>query len=119
MYNDRGETYAYAVVIDGLLPGVCSTQKQFKGSNTPNGVNINALNSEMLTDFGTSPTFYSCLVEIKKASEDMRKQTLLKEWGGQQGYIRKWREDPRNEGIEATDDEIIAFAKEQHPGVFG
>ena len=118
MYNERGETYAYAVIIDGLLSGVCSTQKQLKGSNTPNGVNINALNSEMLTDFGTSPTFYSCLVEIKKASKEMRKQTLLKEWGGQEGYIRKWREDPRNDGVQASDDEILAFAKEQHPEVF-
>lgn len=69
LYNDRGETYAYAVVIDGLLPGMCGTQKQFKGSNTPGGVNANALISEDLTDFGGSPVFYSCLVEIEKASE--------------------------------------------------
>jgi anaerobic selenocysteine-containing dehydrogenase len=66
LYNDRGETYCYAVVIDGLMSGVCATQKQYKGSNTPGGVNVNALNSEMLTDFGRSPTFYSVLVEIEK-----------------------------------------------------
>lgn len=118
LYNERGKSYAYAVIIEGLLSGVCSTQKQFKGSNTPSGVNINALNSEMLTDFGTSPTFYSCLVEIEKASEEMRKQALLKEWGGKEGYIQKWREDPRNDGVEATDEEIIAFAEGQHPGIF-
>ena len=70
IYNDRGETYAHAVIVDGLLPGVCSTQKQFKGSNTHNGVNINALNSEQLTDFGMSPSFYSVLVEIEKAATD-------------------------------------------------
>ncbi len=118
IYNDRGETYAYLVIIDGHRDGICSTQKQFKGSNTPSGVNINALNSEMLTDFGTSPTFYSCLAEVEKASEDMRKQALLKEWGGKKGYVKKWREDPRNEGVKATDAEIIAFAEEQHPGIF-
>jgi anaerobic selenocysteine-containing dehydrogenase len=118
LYNDRGETYAYAVIIEGMLSGMCSTQKQFKGSNTPGGVNINALNSEMLTDFGNSPTFYSCLVEVEKADEKMRKQTLLEEWGGKEGYIQKWREDPRNQGMEATDEEIIQTAEEIHPGVF-
>ncbi len=118
LYNDRGETYAYAVIIEGMLSGMCSTQKQFKGSNTPGGVNINALNSEMLTDFGNSPTFYSCLVEIEKADENMRKQALLQEWGGKQGYIQKWREDPRNQGVEATDEEIIESAEQIHPGVF-
>ena len=67
LYNDNGETFCYAVIIDGLLDGVCATQKQFKGSNTPGGLNVNVLNSEMLTDFGMSPTFYSVLVEIEKA----------------------------------------------------
>lgn len=72
----------------------------------------------MLTDFGNSPTFYSCLVEVEKADEKMRKQTLLEEWGGKEGYIQKWREDPRNQGMEATDEEIIQTAEEIHPGVF-
>jgi len=118
LYNDRGETYAYAVIIEGMLSGMCSTQKQFKGSNTPGGVNINALNTEMLTDFGNSPTFYSVLVEVEKADEKMRKQALLQEWGGKEGYIKKWREDPRNQGVEASDEEIIKQAKKLHPGVF-
>ena len=118
LYNDRGETYVYAVIIEGLISGVCSTQKQFRGSNTPGGVNANALNTEMLTDFGTSPTFYSVLVEIEHASDEMRKKALLEEWGGKAGYIEKWREDPRNQGVEATDEEILTFAEEQHPRVF-
>jgi len=66
LYNDRGETFAWAVIIDGLIAGTCSTQKQYKGSNTPGGVNVNALNSEMLSDFGFAPTFYSCLAEVEK-----------------------------------------------------
>ena len=118
LYNDRGETYAYLVIVEGHVDGICSTQKQFKGSNTPGGVNVNALNTEMLTDFGTSPTFYSVLCEIEKASDEMRKKSLLQEWGGKEGYINKWREDPRNDGVEATDEEIIAFAEERHPGIF-
>ena len=76
LYNDKGETYCYAVIIDGLLDGVCATQKQFKGSNTPSGLNVNVLNSEMLTDFGMSPTFYSVLAEIEKASEEMVKNAV-------------------------------------------
>ena len=118
LYNDRGETYAYLVIIEGHVDGICSTQKQFKGSNTPGGVNVNALNTEMLTDFGTSPTFYSVLCEIEKASEDMRIKALLQEWGGKEGYIQKWRDDPQNQGIEASDEEIIAFAEKRHPGIF-
>jgi anaerobic selenocysteine-containing dehydrogenase len=69
LYNDNGETYCHAVIVSGLLPGVCGAQKQINGSKTRGGVNINALNSEMLTDFGRSPTFYSSLVEIEHVDE--------------------------------------------------
>ena len=116
LYNDRGETYCYAVIIDGLLDGVCATQKQFKGSNTPGGVNVNALNSEMLTDFGMSPTFYSCLAEIEKADPDTTKKAHLKELGGVEGYIAAWRN--KNRDSEATDEQILEYAKQEHPEVF-
>ena len=95
LYNDRGETYCYAVIINGLIDGVCATQKQFKGSNTPGGVNVNVLNSEMLTDFGLSPTFYSCLAEIEKADAETTKKARLKELGGVEGYIAAWRNKNR------------------------
>lgn len=66
IYNDRGETYCHVVIIPALLPGVIATQKQINGSNTAGGTNVNALNSEMLTDFGRSPSFYSVLAEVEK-----------------------------------------------------
>jgi anaerobic selenocysteine-containing dehydrogenase len=69
LYNDNGETYCHVVVIAGMLPGLCGTQKQLNGSHTKGGTNANALNSEMLTDFGHSPTFYSALVEIEKVED--------------------------------------------------
>jgi anaerobic selenocysteine-containing dehydrogenase len=69
LYNDKGETYCHVVVIAGMLPGLCGTQKQLNGSHTKGGTNANALNSEMLTDFGHSPTFYSALVEIEKVED--------------------------------------------------
>ena len=116
LFNDRGETYCYAVVIDGLIDGVCATQKQFKGSNTPNGINVNALNSEMLTDFGMSPTFYSCLAEIEKADALTAKQARLKELGGADGYIAAWRNENRDS--QASDEQILQYAKQEHPGVF-
>ena len=119
LYNDRGETYCYAVVIDGLLSGTCATQKQFKGSRTPGGVNANALNTEVLTDFGMSPSFYSVLVEIEKA--DDASQMTPQKWsqiGGLEGYIQQWRNDPRNAGIKASNEEISQFAEELYPQVF-
>ena len=116
LYNDRGETYCYAVVIKGLLDGVCATQKQFKGSNTPGGINVNVLNSEMLTDFGLSPTFYSCLAEIEKADPETTKKARLKELGGIEGYVAAWRN--KNRDTEATDEQILEYAKQEHPEVF-
>ncbi len=116
LYNDRGETYCYAVIINGLIDGVCATQKQFKGSNTPGGVNVNVLNSEMLTDFGLSPTFYSCLAEIEKADAETTKKARLKELGGVEGYIAAWRN--KNRDAEATDEQILEYAKQEHPEVF-
>lgn len=116
LYNDRGETYGYAVIIEGLLPGMVGTQKQFKGSNTPGGVNVNALNSEVLTDFGFAPSFYSVLGEIEKASDTMSRAALLREWGGRDGYLRSWRS--RNPGDDRSDDEVMALAETQHPGIF-
>lgn len=119
MYNEQGETYCYAVVIPGLIDGVVATQKQFKGSNTPGGVNANALNTEMLTDFGKSPTFYSALVEVEKVDEvvPMTKQKWL-QIGGLEGYIKQWRADERNAGLEASDEDIAQFAREKYPEVF-
>ncbi|MCP5200572.1 MAG: molybdopterin-dependent oxidoreductase [Gammaproteobacteria bacterium] len=69
LYNDRGETFGHAVILAAMLPGVVGTQKQFKGSNTPGGINVNALNTEVLTDFGFAPSFYSCLAEIEKSDD--------------------------------------------------
>ena len=119
LYNSRGETYCYAVVIEGLISGVCATQKQFKGSKTPGGVNANALNTEVLTDFGMSPTFYSVLVEIEKVKD--ADQMTFQKWnqiGGIKGYIQQWRSDPRNVNVKATDDEITEFAQQKYPEVF-
>lgn len=68
-YNDRGESFGYALVIAGMLPGVIGAQKQLQGSKQPNGVNINSLVSQNEADMGRGPVFYSTLVEIEKVSD--------------------------------------------------
>jgi anaerobic selenocysteine-containing dehydrogenase len=67
LHNDRGEVFGYALVVDGLLPGVVGAQKQLQGSRMANGVNVNALVSQREADMGRGPVFYSTLAQIEKA----------------------------------------------------
>ena len=63
-----------------------------------------------------SPTFYSCLAEIEKADPETTKKARLKELGGVDGYIAAWRN--KNRDSEATDEQILEYAKQEHPEVF-
>jgi anaerobic selenocysteine-containing dehydrogenase len=69
LYNDRGETFGYALVIEGLLPGVVGAPKQLQGSKMRNGVNLNALTSQNVADMGGGPVFYSTLAQLEKVSD--------------------------------------------------
>ena len=65
VWNDRGEINLTAMV-DGAVPkGVVAAQLDW-AKLSADGVNINALTSERLTDIGAAPTFYSVLVEVGK-----------------------------------------------------
>ena len=65
VWNDRGEITLTAMV-DGALPkGVVAARLDWAKLSS-DGVNINALTSERLTDIGAAPTFYSVLVEVGK-----------------------------------------------------
>lgn len=68
LYNDRGETFGYAHVVEGLLPGVVGAPKQLQGSRMKNGVNVNALTSQREADMGRGPVFYSTMAEVEKAN---------------------------------------------------
>ena len=68
LYNDRGETFGYARVVEGLRPGVLGAPKQIKGSRTPGGVNVNALVSQRVADMGDGPVFYSTLAQLEKVT---------------------------------------------------
>lgn len=69
LYNERGETFGYAIIIEGMLPGVVGAQKQISGSRTPGGFNINVLTDQRVADMGGAPVYYSTLAEIEVASE--------------------------------------------------
>ena len=72
LYNDRGEAFGHALIVEGLLPGVVGAQKQLQGSKMLNGVNINALTSQDTADMGGGPVFYSTLAELERVTDPGR-----------------------------------------------
>jgi anaerobic selenocysteine-containing dehydrogenase len=65
VWNDRGDITLTAM-LDGAVPeGVVAARLDW-AKLSADGVNINALTSERLTDIGAAPTFYSVLVEVGK-----------------------------------------------------
>jgi len=68
LFNDRGEVFGHAHLVDGMCRGVIGAPKQLQGSKMKNGVNINALTSQKEADMGRGPVYYSTLAEIQKVS---------------------------------------------------
>jgi anaerobic selenocysteine-containing dehydrogenase len=68
IFNDRGEVRLTALVDGAVQPGVVAARLNWP-KLMPDGIGINALTSERLTDMGRGPTFYSCLVEIEKVGD--------------------------------------------------
>ena len=71
VFNHRGEVRLTALVDGTVQEGVVASRLNW-AKLTPDGIGINALTSERLTDLGGGPTFYSCLVEVEKI-ESQRK----------------------------------------------
>jgi anaerobic selenocysteine-containing dehydrogenase len=69
VFNDRGELRLRACVDEAVQPGVVASRLNWSKLSA-SGANVNVLTSERLTDLGGSPTFYSVLVEVEKASPD-------------------------------------------------
>ncbi len=69
IFNARGSCVLAAVVDGSVLPGVVSAPSVRWGKRAPGRRNVNALTSERLTDFGGSPTFYSCLVQVERIGD--------------------------------------------------
>jgi molybdopterin guanine dinucleotide-containing S/N-oxide reductase-like protein len=66
VFNDRGSVHLKARVNGATRAGVVAARLDWAKLN-PDGVNVNVLTSEKLTEIGAGATFYSCLVEVEKA----------------------------------------------------
>ena len=66
VYNDRGAIPLVAHVTDAIQPKVVAARLDW-AKLSEQGVNINVLTSDRLTDMGESATFYSALVEVEAA----------------------------------------------------
>ena len=64
VFNDRGEVRLTAKVTNAVQPRVLGARLDW-AKHSEQGININALTSERLTDMGRGPTFYSVLVDVQ------------------------------------------------------
>ena len=69
LWNDRGSCVLAARVAADVPLGVVVVPSTRWPKQSADGVNVNVLTSERLTDAGGGPTFYSCLVEAEKAGD--------------------------------------------------
>ena len=65
VFNGRGAIHLTAHVNGGVPPGVVAARLDW-AKLQPEGINVNVLTSERLTDIGAGATFYSTLVEVAK-----------------------------------------------------
>jgi len=66
VFNGRGRIVLRALVDGHVGVGVVAARLDWN-KLTRDGANVNALTSERLTDIGGGPTFYSTLVEVRRA----------------------------------------------------
>jgi anaerobic selenocysteine-containing dehydrogenase len=66
VFNDRGEIRLVAKLTDAVQPRVLGARLDW-AKHSSQGININSLTSERLTDIGRGATFYSVLVDIALA----------------------------------------------------
>jgi anaerobic selenocysteine-containing dehydrogenase len=69
MFNGRGSCTLVAEVDGEVRSGVVCAPSVRWNKLSPDGLNVNALTSDRLTDIGGGPTFYSCLVEVEKCGD--------------------------------------------------
>jgi anaerobic selenocysteine-containing dehydrogenase len=69
VFNDRGSCLLRAEVDGSVNRGVVCAPSVRWARSAPDRCNVNALNSERLTDSGGGPTFYSCLVQVEKSGD--------------------------------------------------
>jgi anaerobic selenocysteine-containing dehydrogenase len=70
-FNDRGRYHCKARVTLRARPGVVVGLGIWWRKMGLNGTNVNELTSQRLTDMGRAPTFYDCLVEVRRLPHDV------------------------------------------------
>jgi len=68
LFNDRGYCYCEARISDAVQPGVVKVPSIRWNKRSRQGMGINRLTSDRLTDLGAAATFYSCLIEAERAT---------------------------------------------------
>ena len=71
VFNGRGSITLRALVNAQVSAGVVAARLDWNKLSA-DGVNVNALTSETLTDIGGGATFYSTLVEVRKGQAEIR-----------------------------------------------
>jgi anaerobic selenocysteine-containing dehydrogenase len=66
--NMRGAVRLQAAVAPTVRPGVVRAPSVRWNKRSPGGLGINLLTSSRLTDIGGGPTFYNCLVEVRRCA---------------------------------------------------
>ncbi|MDX1984249.1 MAG: molybdopterin-dependent oxidoreductase, partial [Bryobacteraceae bacterium] len=69
VFNDRGACLLKASVNGAVRPGVVRAPSVRWPKRAPDGMGINVLASERLTDLGGGATFYSCLVQVERCGD--------------------------------------------------
>jgi anaerobic selenocysteine-containing dehydrogenase len=68
IFNERGSLRLQASISTRIRPGVVAGRLGWN-KNSADGGNVNMLTSERLTDIGRGATFYSTLVEVRRAAD--------------------------------------------------
>jgi anaerobic selenocysteine-containing dehydrogenase len=66
-FNDRGFCFRSAVISDRVKAGVVHVPSVRWNRTSVDGLGVNQLTSERLTDLGGGATFYSCLIDVAPA----------------------------------------------------
>jgi anaerobic selenocysteine-containing dehydrogenase len=72
VFNDRGSYHCKMFISPRARPGVVNGLGVWWRKFGLHGTNVNELTSQRLTDLGRAPTFYDCLVEVRRAKGKSR-----------------------------------------------
>ena len=69
LFNDRGEVFGHALIVDGLLPGVDRRAEAIAGLQATRRGQRQRAGEPAGSGHGPGPVFYSTLAEIEKVTK--------------------------------------------------